>query len=68
MSFRKVVDVYVVSYASSVGSGIIVAEYVYIRKFAYADLGDIRAKIIRNTVRIFADKSRRMSSDRVEIS
>ena len=58
----------VISYARSVGSGIVVAENVYFFKFANRHFRDIRAEIVRYSVGIFADKPRRVRPDRIKVT
>ena len=68
MSVRKVADVDIVPHARAVGGIIIVTENAQPFKLADCYLTDVRQKIVRNTVGVLADKSRRVRADRVEIA
>ena len=67
VTFGKIANVDIIADARSVGSRIVVAENVHAREFPYGDLRDIRTEIVGYSVRIFADKPRRMRSDGVEV-
>ena len=68
MSFRKVHHVNIVAHARAVPCRIIVAENVQPFQLAHGHLSDVRNEVVRDSVRIFPDKSRRMRADRVEVS
>ena len=68
MPLGKVYNVNVIAYACAVGRVVIVTENFYLGQFAYRNFGDIRAKVVGNTVGIFADKSARMCAYGIEIT
>ena len=68
MAECKVNNVNIVTNTCSVRSIIIVAEYIKVVKLTDSNLSDIRHKVVRNTVRVFAHCAALVSTDRVEIT
>ena len=68
MSLGEIYNVNIVAKACTVLGRIVISEDAQALALADCSLGDERNEIVRNTARKFTDESRRMSSDRIEIT
>ena len=68
MSVGKINNVNVITHTRTVGSIVIVSENREALKLTAGNLGNIRKKIVRNSLRIFADQAALMRTDRIEIT
>ncbi len=68
MSRRQVHHVNVVTYASTVMRGVVIAVYMHKCSFADCNLGHIGNEVVWNSLGIFSHQPGRMSSDRIEVA
>ena len=68
MTFSQINHVNVISYTCSVGSRIIITEYMKLFKLTAGNLHNVGHKIIGNAVRLFADKPAFVSADWIKIA
>ena len=68
MAESKVNNMNIIAHAGSVRCVVIIAENIEIFALSDCHLSDIRHKVVRNTVGVFADNAAFMRSDRIEIS
>ena len=68
MALRQVDDMDIVADSRSVGSIIVVAEYVDLLQLAGSHLGHVREQVVGNSLGIFSDHAALVRSDRVKIA
>ena len=68
MPLRKIDDVDVVAYARAVGGVVVIAEHLESFEPADGDLGDVGDEVVRDPIRVFADETGLVGTDRVEVA